>query len=62
MTSRSAFVPLNQSAESFAADDFIEYDRVTLGWWVGARRRQVPAGRVGAIVIVVAEVFTNEVV
>ncbi|TWU08630.1 hypothetical protein CA54_38640 [Symmachiella macrocystis] len=29
-TSRGAFVPLNQSAETFAANDLIEYDPIVL--------------------------------
>ena len=37
-TSRSAFVPLEQSAESFAADDVIQYDGVVFSWWVGTSR------------------------
>ena len=35
-TSRSPFVPLDQPAESFAADDVIEYDGIVLRWRICA--------------------------
>ncbi len=36
--SRTPFVPLNQPAESFAADDVIEYGSVVLRLWIDTRR------------------------
>ena len=56
-----AFVPLNQTTESFAADDVIKEDCIVLGWWAGACWRQMAADRVCLLIVAIAEVFTDEV-
>jgi len=60
--SRSAFVPLDQPAQSFMADDLVEYDRLVFRRRITTRWRQELARRVGAVLVVATDEFTNEII
>ena len=59
---RRAFVPLDQPAEPFVAGDLIEHDRLVFRRRIGAGGRQEISRGVCPVVVVIADVFTDEMV